>query len=111
MIFQGMEDSVRKTVVRNVAEETHFSVQELDMVYRLFKVCRLDLILLLVYFLTAAQLDVLINSFFCSGLAYGLNKLFFAFSLQPIHDILSKIFRLSPCVIYIYISISIYLYI
>ena len=33
-----MEDSIRKTVVRNVAEETLFTVPELDMVYRLFKV-------------------------------------------------------------------------
>lgn len=33
-----MEDSIRKTVVRNVAEESLFTVNELDLVYRLFKV-------------------------------------------------------------------------
>ena len=33
-----MEDSIRKTVVRNVAEESRFTVNELDLVYRLFKV-------------------------------------------------------------------------
>ena len=33
-----MEDSIRKTVVRNVAEESCFTISELDLVYRLFKV-------------------------------------------------------------------------
>ena len=37
-LFQGMEDNIRKTVVRNVAEESCFTVNELDLVYRLFKV-------------------------------------------------------------------------
>lgn len=33
-----MEDNVRKTVVRNVSEVSKFTVKELDLVYRLFKV-------------------------------------------------------------------------
>ena len=33
-----MEDTIRKTVVRNVAEESCFTVNELDLVYRVFKV-------------------------------------------------------------------------
>jgi hypothetical protein len=38
-----MEDTIRKTVVRNVAEESCFTVNELDLVYRVFKVSAITL--------------------------------------------------------------------
>ncbi len=71
-----MEDSIRKTVVRNVAEESRFTVNELDLVYRLFKVRYSISSLILKVDIVNISGQILFIYVYCPGFLFRLQELF-----------------------------------